>query len=132
EALAAFRTLTRPVAAKILSGEIAHKTEAGGVHLGIHDEPALERALDALERVPLAGARRFLLEEMAPPGLELIVGAVRDASFGPTVMVGLGGTLAEALRDTAIRLAPLSPVEAHEMLASLRGARLLDGWRGAP
>lgn len=132
EARAAFAALARPVALKILSTEIAHKTEAGGVHLGIADEAGLAAALDALDRVPLRGARRYLLEEMAPPGLELIVGAVRDRSFGPTVMVGLGGTLAEALRDTASRLAPLSPVEARQMLASLRGARLLDGWRGAP
>jgi hypothetical protein len=75
--------------------------------------------------------RRYLLEEMAPPGLEVIVGASRDPSFGPVVMVGLGGTLAEALRDTAVRLAPLAFREAEEMLDELRGTTLLDGWRGS-
>lgn len=132
EASAAFRAFGGAVVAKILSGEVVHKTEAGGVHLGIADDASLAGALDALERLPLRGPRRYLIEEMAPAGLELIVGAVRDPSFGPTVMVGLGGTLAEAIRDTATRLAPLSLAEAHEMLSSLRGARLLDGWRGAP
>jgi hypothetical protein len=69
---------------------------------------------------------------MAPPGLEIIVGVSRDPSFGPVVMVGLGGTLAEALRDTAVRLAPLAFREAEEMLDELRGGALLDGWRGSP
>ena len=69
---------------------------------------------------------------MAPAGVELIAGAVRDPSFGPVVLVGLGGTAAEALQDTAVRLAPLSEEDALDMLDELRGRRLLDGWRGAP
>ncbi|HEY8553170.1 MAG TPA: acetate--CoA ligase family protein [Burkholderiales bacterium] len=132
EAREAFRTLAKPVVVKILSAEIAHKTEAGGVVLNVSDEAALEAALVRLDEIPLAGARRYLIEEMAPPGLELIVGAVRDASFGPTVMVGIGGTAAEAIKDTAMRLAPVSAAEAQEMLGELRAAALLDGWRGAP
>jgi acyl-CoA synthetase (NDP forming) len=132
EARQAFERLAKPVVAKILSTEIAHKTEAGGVRLNIGDQTALAAALAQLDSVPLDSARRYLIEEMAPAGLELIVGATRDASFGPTVMVGLGGTLAEALRDTATRLAPLTRLEAHEMLDELRAAALLDGWRGAP
>jgi acetyltransferase len=132
EALAAFRSLPKPVVAKILSSEIGHKTEAGGVHLHITDEAALNRALDALDRIPLSSARRYLIEAMAAPGLEMIIGAVRDASFGPTIMVGLGGTIAEAIKDTSVRIAPVSLHEAHEMLRELRASTLLDGWRGSP
>jgi acyl-CoA synthetase (NDP forming) len=132
EARAALQQLEKPVVAKILAPEISHKTELGGVHLNIEDEPALDRALGKLDAIPLTSARRYLLEEMAPPGLELIVGAVRDPSFGPTVMVGLGGTFAEALKDTATRLAPATPMDARAMLDELRAATLLDGWRGSP
>lgn len=132
EALAAFEQLAKPVVAKILTSEIAHKTEAGGVHLKLGDKAALEAALDALDKIPLKGARRYLVEAMAPAGVELIVGAVRDPSFGPTIMVGMGGTIAEAMKDTATRLAPISKNDAEEMLGELRAAALLDGWRGAP
>ncbi len=132
EALVAFKSLTKPVVAKILSSEIGHKTEAGGVHLHIADDAALNRALDALDKIPLEGARRYLIETMAAPGLEIIVGAVRDASFGPTIMVGVGGTIAEAIKDTSTRVGPISLTEAHPMLSELRASSLLDGWRGSP
>lgn len=132
EAASAFAALNKPVVAKILSVEIAHKTEAGGVKLGLKSDADLAAALDALDAIPIKGARRYLLEEMAVPGLELIVGAVRDPSFGPVVMVGLGGITAEALRDSALRLAPIDETEALEMLGELRGRALLEGFRGAP
>lgn len=132
EAMDAFRKLPKPLVAKILTNEIAHKTEAGGVHLKLADEAAFIAALDALDKIPLKGARRYLIEAMAPAGVELIVGAVRDASFGPTIMVGIGGTIAEAIKDTSTRLAPISKADAEEMLNGLRASALLDGWRGAP
>jgi acetyltransferase len=132
EAYAALEQLAKPVVVKILSAEVAHKTEAGGVHLNITERARLSEALERLDAIPLTSARRYLLEEMAPPGLEIIVGVSRDPSFGPVVMVGLGGTFAEALRDTAVRLAPLTFLEAQEMLGELRGAPLFDGWRGSP
>jgi acetyltransferase len=132
EALAAFASLRKPVVAKILAAEVAHKTEAGGVKIGIDSPAALEVALSELDAIPLSASRRYLIEEMAPAGVELIVGAVRDPSFGPVVLVGLGGTAAEALQDTAMRLAPLAEEDALDMLDELRGRRLLDGWRGAP
>ncbi|HEY3252752.1 MAG TPA: acetate--CoA ligase family protein [Polyangiaceae bacterium] len=129
----ALRHLGRPVVAKILAAEIAHKTEVGGVHVNIRDSAALDEALTRLDAIPLGSSpRRYLIEEMAPLGLELIVSGTRDGSFGPTVMVGLGGIQAEVLRDTATRLAPLSLPSAHEMLAELRASPLLDGWRGGP
>jgi acetate---CoA ligase (ADP-forming) len=129
-ARAALRGLQTPVVAKILSAEIAHKTEVGGVCLNIQDAAGLADALAQLDTIPLGSPRRYLIEEMAPPGFELIVSATRDDSFGPTVMVGLGGIFAEALRDTAVRLAPLSLSMAEEMLLQLRAAPLLTGFRG--
>jgi len=132
EALAAFAALRKPVVAKILAAEVAHKTEAGGVKVGIDSTAALQAALAELDAIPLSGPRSYLIEEMAPAGVELIAGAVRDPSFGPVVLVGFGGTAAEALQDTAVRLAPLSEDDALDMLDELRGRRLLDGWRGAP
>lgn len=126
----AFRQLAKPVVVKILAREIAHKTEVGGVQLDVSDEAGLRAALQELDAIPLVSDRRYLVEEMAPPGLEMVVGSVRDASFGPTVMVGLGGVFAELLKDTAIRLAPLTFDEAQEMIDELRGAALLNGFRG--
>lgn len=117
---------------KILAPEVVHKTEAGGVQLNIADESTLDGALAKLDAIPLTSTRRYLIEEMAAPALEVVVGAVRDASFGPTVMLGLGGIFAEVLRDVTTRLAPLTLADAHEMLDELRGARLFDGFRGGP
>jgi acetate---CoA ligase (ADP-forming) len=132
EALLAYRTLGAPVVVKVVSAEIAHKTEAGGVHLGIRSEAALQLALDAIERIPTRGAKAFLVEQMAPEGVELIVGGVQDPSWGPCVMVGLGGVMAEALADSAVRPAPLTRADVDEMLDSLQGRALLDGFRHLP
>ena len=101
--------------------------------MNIRDAAGLDDALARLDAVRVGPApRRYLIEEMAAPGLELIVSATRDESFGPTVMVGLGGIHAEVLRDTATRLAPLSLLSAHEMLEELRAFPLFNGWRGGP
>src|SRR5690606_4191356 len=89
----------------------------------------LEEALAALRA---AGADRFLVEAMAPVGVDLILGARRDQVFGPVVLLGLGGTVAEALQDVSLRVAPLSPAEAATMPDDLAGRALLDGFRGAP
>jgi acyl-CoA synthetase (NDP forming) len=128
----ALSQLKAPVAAKILASEIQHKTELGGVHLNIGDAAALNEALACLDEIAVSAPRRYLIEEMAPPGLELIVSATRDPSFGPVVLVGLGGTLTEALRDTTTLLAPVTLTEAEEMLERLRSVALLGGWRGSP
>jgi acyl-CoA synthetase (NDP forming) len=132
EALQAFGLLSKPVVLKILSPEIAHKTEAGGVQLDIVDENALRLALSRLDSIPLQSAQRYLLEEMAPPALEMIVGAVRDPAFGPSVVLGAGGVYAEAWQDTTSRLAPLTLIDAEEMIDELRTAPIFAGWRGAP
>jgi len=126
-----------PLAAKIQSTAIPHKTEAGGVRLGIADLPALEAAFadilsNAEHHAPSASVDGVLLEPMAARGVEIIVGIVRDPSFGPVVMVGAGGVATELFRDTAYRLAPIDEAEATAMLRGLRSAPLLEGFRGAP
>jgi len=126
---AALAEIDGPVAVKILDASILHKTEIGGVHLGITAPADLDTALDRLEAI---GARGYLVEAMAPHGIDLVVGARRDPVFGPVVLLGLGGTTAEALADVAIRLAPLSPDEAAELPAELAAYALLTGWRGGP
>ncbi|WP_367320220.1 acetate--CoA ligase family protein [Streptomyces sp. HUAS ZL42] len=122
----ALRLLGGPVAVKVLDAAILHKTEAGGVHLGVRTPDELDTALHAI------GPGRYLVEAMAPPGIDLVLGARRDPVFGPVVLAGLGGTAAEALADVAIRLAPLSPAEAASMPDDLAARALLDGWRGGP
>lgn len=129
DAHAALANLAKPVAVKVLDSSITHKTEVGGVHLGISDEAGLDAALDAIERL---GAPSCLVEEMAPPGLELILGATNDPSFGPTVLIGLGGTAAEAMGDVALALAPLSESDIERMIDGLAGRALLGPWRGKP
>jgi acetyltransferase len=129
EAHRALAELPGPVAVKLLDAAVLHKTEIGGVRLGVQTPEELDAALDAIET---AGGRRFLVESMAPPGVDLVVGARRDPVFGPIVLVGLGGTTAEALADISIRLAPLSVAEAAAMPAELAGHALIDGWRGGP
>ena len=129
QACAAFAELGGPVAVKILDADVLHKTDIGGVHLGIATPTELDEALDRLEAI---GATRYLVEAMAPAGVDLVLGARRDPVFGPILLLGLGGTTAEALADVAIRLAPLTPEEAAEMPDELAGRALLDGWRGGP
>jgi acyl-CoA synthetase (NDP forming) len=126
-----------PIALKIVSPDILHKTEVGGVALNLASPEAASTAAEAmLERVrraaPDARIHGFLLSEMVPAGTELILGTRRDPLFGPLVMAGLGGVTAELFQDVAIRLAPVGPAEALEMLQSLKSFPLLDGWRGGP
>lgn len=134
-AVAVARRLGRPVALKLDTLTVAHKTEVGGVVLGLLGDDAVYGAalglLDGARRQGVA-VRGLLVEPMVAPGVELIVGMRRDPQFGPAVLVGLGGILAEALDDVAIRLAPLGVDTAEAMLADLRGVSLLAGVRGRP
>lgn len=136
QAHAALAELRGPVAVKVLDASVLHKTDLGGVVLGVAAPADLDAALDRLDAVfaglGKAGAERYLIEEMAPAGVDLVVGARRDPVFGPILLLGLGGTTAEALADVTIRLAPLSPAEAAEMPGELLGHALLAGWRGGP
>jgi acyl-CoA synthetase (NDP forming) len=125
----ALADLGGPLAMKLLDATITHKTDIGGVHLGITEPAGLHRALDALQT---AGTHRFLAEQMAPPGVDLIVGAVRDPVFGPMILVGLGGVMAEAFADVATTPAPTTGAEVADLLGELSGQSLLNGFRGAP
>ena len=137
EVAAAAAGMNMPVALKILSRDILHKTEVGGVELGLasaEEAGAAALAMEArvAERAPDARREGFLLSEMVVGGVELILGARRDPLFGPLVMVGLGGVTAELFKDVSLRLAPVDEETALEMLKELRSFPLLDGWRGAP
>jgi acetyltransferase len=137
EAAAIARQLGCPVALKIASSDISHKTDVGGVTLGLTSADAVARAAALMlarvrARRPDAAIRGIVVQPMAPPGRELLLGVVRDPQFGPLAMVGLGGIYVEVLRDTATRLAPVSPAEALRMLDELKTAALLRGVRGEP
>jgi acetate---CoA ligase (ADP-forming) len=126
-----------PLALKVESADIAHKTEAGGVALNIHSteelHAAFERVLaNARRYAPLARIDGVLLQPMIPSGVEVVVGARVDPLLGPLILAGFGGTLVELLRDTALDLAPINVEEAERLLRKLKGAALLDGFRGAP
>lgn len=126
-----------PVALKIESRDIAHKTEAGGVLLDIADEKALRAGFDkilrlARERHGSARIDGVLVQKMARPGVELVIGVHQDPAFGPVVMAGFGGVLVEVLKDVAFAAAPITAAEADAMLSGLRAARILDGVRGKP
>ncbi len=134
-AVTAARRFGGPVALKLDAEGVAHKSDLGGVALDLlGDDAVYAAALTMLENARLRRlrVRGLLVEPMADPGVELIVGLRRDPLFGPAVLVGLGGILAEVMDDVAIRLAPVTPRVALEMLDGLRGRRLLDGVRGRP
>jgi acetate---CoA ligase (ADP-forming) len=132
----AARAIGYPLALKVQSPDLPHKTEVGGVRLNVADAAALrvayEEVISALAvRAPRARLHGVRLEPMAPGGIETIVGVIRDELFGPVLMVGAGGVATEFFKDVAYRLAPVDRRGALEMLASLRIKALLDGVRGA-
>ena len=126
----AFSHLKKPCVVKILSAAVSHKTEVGGVHLNVKTREQLDAALAKIDAVKAQGEKRYLIEETAPPGLDIIIGAKNDAAFGPVVMLGLGGTAAEAFGDVAMRLSPITIHDAMDMIAELKTSALFDGWRG--
>lgn len=126
-----------PIVLKAVAPGIAHKSDVGGVVLGITGAlDAAARAIEMRERVELtvpgSKVEAFMLQETAPAGVEMFIGAGRDPSFGPFVTVGLGGVLVELFRDVAMRPAPLDAVAATDLLKSLKAWRLLTGFRGRP
>jgi acyl-CoA synthetase (NDP forming) len=136
DAVAAAEELGWPVALKVQSPDIPHKTEAKALALGIVDGAALRRAYrevmaNARAHAPAADLRGVLVQKMAPPGIELIAGVAQDADFGPIMMCGLGGIYAEIFADVAFAPAPISLPQADAMIGKLKAARLLAGVRGA-
>jgi len=126
-----------PVALKVESPDILHKSEAGALRLGVVGAAEARRAFDevvgaARRHAPQARIDGVLVQEMVQGGTEMVVGLHQDPQFGPVVMVGLGGVFVEVLEDVAFGLAPLTRDDAFEMVRALRGARILDGVRGRP
>jgi acyl-CoA synthetase (NDP forming) len=129
----ALAMLTPPFALKVMAPGLSHKSDAGGVKLRLSDEAAVRLARDAMLASPAIAAHapeRFLVEEMAPAGHELVVGGLLDARFGPVVMLGMGGVFVEVLQDIVFRICPIRPHEARAMIAELRAAPVLRGARG--
>lgn len=128
--------INSPVALKILSPDITHKTEVGGVRLNVRPEEADRVAWELLcsikNRFPEAIIDGVYVQEMLPPAREVILGMVRDPTFGPLLMFGLGGIYVEVLRDVTFAVAPLSRMEAEELVDLIRGKKLLYGTRGQP
>lgn len=130
---AALERLQGPLALKLVSPDVLHKSDFGGVKLGLRDAGGILAGMDEMAlRCAAAGYRLdgFLLEEMAPAGHELVIGGFRDPSFGQVLMFGLGGVFVEILRDVVFRICPITPWDAREMLDELQGAALLRGARG--
>jgi acetyltransferase len=117
-----------PVALKRVAPDVVHKSDVGGVALGLRDAEAVRDAFQGM----VGEDERALVQQMAPGGLEVIVGARRDDQFGPLVMFGLGGVYVEVLEDVAFRLAPLSALDAREMVMETAAGKLLEGVRGQP
>jgi acetyl coenzyme A synthetase (ADP forming)-like protein len=121
-----------PVVLKAGSPEIVHKTDVGGVVLGLADDAAVRAAFDAMARRIGDGMGGAIVQATAEPGVETIVGLTQDPSFGPLVLFGLGGVTAELLADRALRTVPITDEDAHRLVRSLRGSPLLFGYRGRP
>ncbi|HXZ98662.1 MAG TPA: acetate--CoA ligase family protein, partial [Candidatus Acidoferrum sp.] len=127
----AARRLGYPVALKALATELVHKSDVGGVALGLADGVAIRREAEAM-LIRIAHPARLMVQRMVSGGLEVILGGKRDRGFGPVVMFGLGGVFVEVFDDVAFRVAPLSRIDAQEMIEEIRGKRLLEGARGKP
>ena len=136
EAIRMGRGLGGEVALKIASADIAHKTEVGGVALGLHGDEAIGKAFDGIiaavtASLPEAQIKGVLVAPMRRSGVELLVGIARDPLWGLTLAVGLGGVMVEVLDDTQLRVLPVGPADVRVMLSRLKAAKLLQGYRGA-
>jgi acyl-CoA synthetase (NDP forming) len=129
EALQAAQKIGYPVALKTAVSHYQHKSEVNGIHLNLQNAKEVARAYDDL--AARLGSR-VLVQEMAPSGVELILGMVNDAQFGPMLVIGMGGVLVEVMRDSKLLLLPTTETAVRQALLSLRGAKLLQGVRGRP
>jgi acyl-CoA synthetase (NDP forming) len=130
------KVISPPLVLKVVSQDIIHKREFGGVITGINDSEEASFALSAMkrtlaEKAPKAKIFGFLLEETAPRGIELIIGGLRDPQFGPAVMFGTGGIVVELVKDVSFRLAPLNREEVFDMMREVKSYPLLAGFRNS-
>jgi len=137
EAVKAAKKIGFPIVLKIVSPQILHKSDAGGVIVGVKDEQGIR---DGYKKI-IANAKNYkadaeitgvLIQEMAPKGTEIIVGSTTDPTFGPTIMFGLGGIFVEVLKDVSFRVVPIDVVDAMEMMDEIKAKKILDGVRGMP
>jgi acetyltransferase len=137
DAVRLYDELDGPLAMKVMSRDVVHKSDVGGVILGVDSAAGAGEAFERIRRqvlrhLPEARIDGVLLEEMAGEGVEVIIGGSRDEKFGPMIMFGLGGRMVEVLRDVTFRLAPMWRASAARMIRQIHGHRLLEGVRGAP
>lgn len=128
-----FSQLRAPLVAKIMSPEIIHKSDIGGVKVGLSSAEELGQALRDIEAAAISHTDNidgYLVEEMAPMGHEVVVGGSTDPTFGPVIMFGLGGIFVEVLADVAFRICPITTADAQEMIDELKAVKLLRGARG--
>ena len=135
QAVAAAKELGFPVVLKVVSPDVLHKTDAGGVKLGVKTEKAVGKAFDDImasvkKHQPKAKVLGVAVQTMARPGVEVIIGMSKDPQFGPVLMFGLGGILVEVLKDVSFRIVPLTKRDAHEMVHEIKGYPILEGYRG--
>lgn len=135
EAVTAANELDYPVVLKVVSPQITHKTDVGGVKLNLDSTDAVGAAFDAImgaarKAAPDAAIDGVSVQRMAQPGIEVIMGMTTDAQFGPVLMFGLGGVLVEVMKDVAFRVVPIAPRDARQMIREIQGFPLLQGHRG--
>jgi len=137
EALKIAKRLEFPLVMKIVSPDIMHKTDIGGIKMNIINPPQVKESYKNIiynvrKNKPEAKINGMLLCKQAPKGVEVIVGMNRDPQFGPTVMFGLGGIFTEILKDVAFRVCPVERTDVEEMLTEIEGIKMLQGYRGQP
>jgi acyl-CoA synthetase (NDP forming) len=135
EAVSLSREIGFPVALKIVSPDVIHKTDSGGVKLDLRNPNQVANAysdiLSSIKgKLPQANICGISIQAMAPRGVEVIIGMTKDPQFGPVLMFGLGGILVELLRDVSFRIVPLTRIDAKEMITEIKGYSLLKGYRG--
>lgn len=126
-----------PVVLKIVSPQVLHKSDAGGVIVNIKDAKGIRESYNRILKnvkahVPEAEITGILVQEMAPDGIEVIIGSTKDPTFGSTIMFGLGGIFVEVLKDVSFRLVPISRSDAEEMVNEIKAKKMLEGVRGRP
>ncbi len=135
EAISISKQFGFPVVLKIASSDVVHKSDAGGVKVGLKTSKQVGKAYDSIlgairQKYPQVMIQGVSVQKMARPGVEVIIGMSKDAQFGPVLMFGLGGILVEVLKDVAFRIVPLTKRDAGEMIREIKGYPLLQGYRG--
>jgi len=135
EAMSISKEIGFPVVLKIASADVVHKSDAGGVKLGIKTSKQAGKAYDDItenirKEYPQSAIQGVSVQKMARPGVEVIIGMSKDEQFGPVLMFGLGGIMVEVLKDVSFRIVPLAKRDATEMIREIKGHPLLEGYRG--